>query len=63
MAVASYNNAFHTSIGMTSFEAHFGRTGALISDKVLNRKLPPETKYHNVSDYILALHENAKRID
>jgi hypothetical protein len=23
MAVASYNNAFHTNIGMTPFEAHF----------------------------------------
>jgi hypothetical protein len=63
MAVASYNNAFHTSIGMTPFEAHFGRPGSLISDIVLNHKLPAETRYHNVSDFTVALYENAKRID
>jgi hypothetical protein len=61
MAVSSYNNSFHTSIGMTPFEAYFCRPGYLISDIVLNN--PPDTAYRNVSDFTASLWENSQRVD
>ena len=36
MAISSYNNSFHSSIGMTPFEAHYGRPSTAVADIVLN---------------------------
>ena len=69
MAVSSYNNAFHTSIGMTPFEAHFGRPGYLVSDLILNNPLPASTSnflptsYRDVSEYTIELWNNSQRLN
>ena len=63
MAVSSYNNAFHTSIGMTPFEAHFGRPGYLVSDLILNYPLPASTSYRDVSEYTVELWNNSQRLN
>ena len=62
MAISSYNNSFHSSIGMTPFEAHYGRPSTVVADIVLNHPLPVETKYSNVNHYLLNLWDNAARI-
>ena len=62
MAISAYNNSYHSSIGMTPFEAHFGRPSVMIPDLVMNNPLPKETSYKNVSEYTLGLWENAQRI-
>jgi hypothetical protein len=58
----AYNTACHSSIGVTPFEAHFGRPAATVADVVLNNKLPHGTDPRRIHEFTLATFENAERI-
>ena len=62
MAISSYNNSHHSSIGLTPFEAHYGRPSVMIQDIVLNNPLTQGTRYTDVNEYVVGLWENASRI-
>lgn len=55
LAISSYNNTHHSSIGISPFEALFGRKPILISDVINNNQLPANTIIRNVSDFIINL--------
>jgi len=59
MATSAYNNVAHSSIGMTPFEANFGRPSVLVSDVLMNNQLPSSTKLKDVSYFVKALRLNA----
>jgi hypothetical protein len=62
MAVNAYNTSFHSSIGITPFEAHFGRPAVSVADVILNNQLPADTDPKRLSKFTLATVENAQRI-
>ena len=62
MAISAYNNSLHTSIGMTPFEAHFGRKSVLVADVVMNHQLPSTTRLNDISDFTFALRASASYI-
>ena len=62
LAVNSYNNTVHSSIGITPHEAMFNRPPVLLADIICNNKLPKETNASNVSDFTMAVYKNAIRV-
>ena len=62
MAISAYNNSYHSSIGMSPYEALFGRPAVLVSDVIMNNQLPSNTKLRDVSQFILALRNSADRV-
>ena len=63
MAISAYNNSFHSSIGMTPFEAQFGRKSILVADVIMNHQLPVATRLTDVADFTFALRESAAYIN
>ena len=63
MAISAYNSSFHSTIGMTPYEAHTGRPAVRIAEILLNNKLPSGTKMGNVADFIIKLRETAHKIN
>jgi hypothetical protein len=63
MAISAYNNSFHSSIGMTPFEAQFGRKSILVADVIMNHQLPAATRLKDVADFTFALRESAAYIN
>lgn len=55
LAISSYNNSIHSSIGISPFEALFGRKPVMVSDVINNSQLPANTLIRNVSDFIINL--------
>lgn len=62
MAISAYNNSYHSTIGVTPFEAMFGRPSIQVADVLLNNQLPASTKMSEVSNFIRALRLNADYI-
>ena len=62
LAVSAYNNTYHASIGMTPFDAHFGRPPTSVVDVILGNPLPAGTKYNDVNQYAVALWERSRTI-
>ena len=60
MSVSAYNNTLHGSIGMTPFEAHYGRPSTQVADVVMNNQLPRSTQYKDVNEYIVELRKTAE---
>ena len=60
MAINSYNTSYHSSIGLTPFELHFGRPSFTVADAVLNNKLPSDTDPRAIQEYTLNFHRNAE---
>jgi hypothetical protein len=52
LAISAYNNSYHSSIGMTPFEAHFCRPSVKLHDIILNNPLPSSTKPKDISEFI-----------
>ena len=59
LSISAYNNSYHSTLKMTPFEAMFGRPSVLVSDVLLNNKLPADTKLKDVSQFIKVLRLNA----
>ena len=59
LSISAYNNLYHSTLKMTPFEAMFGRPSVLVSDVLLNNKLPADTKLKDVSQFIKVLRLNA----
>ena len=62
MAINAYNTTVHSSIGLTPFEAHFGRPALTVADVVLNNRLPSSTKLSNISEFTVQTFERASQI-
>jgi hypothetical protein len=62
MAVSSINNSYHATLGMTPYEAHYGRPSSMVQDVILNTQLPVGTRYQDVSEFTMDLVKNAENI-
>jgi len=62
MAIAAYNSSVHSTIGISPFEAMFGRTPVLVADVIAKNKLPSNTRLSDVSEFVVRLKRNASRI-
>ena len=51
MALTAYNNNFHSTIGMSPYEAQFGRALVQISDVILSHQLPTDNEPRTVADH------------
>ena len=63
MSISAYNNSFHSSIGMTPYEAHFGRPSVMVSDVIMNSKLPSATGSSDISEFAAGVYASAYRIN
>ena len=62
MAISSINNSYHSTLGMTHYEAHYGRPSSMVQDVILNTQLPVGTKHSDVSEFTMDLVKNAEII-
>jgi hypothetical protein len=62
LAISAYNNSYHSSIGMTPFEAHFCRPSVKLHDIILNNPLPSSTKPKDIREFTLGLWNSAETI-
>ena len=62
MAMSAYNTSYHSSIGMTPYQAQFGRRPVLVADTILNNQLPEDTKLKDIAEFTKALQSSASRI-
>jgi hypothetical protein len=62
MTINAYNTSFHSSIGLTPFEAHFGRPAVTVADVILNNRLPAGTDPKRVNEFTVATFENAEHV-
>jgi hypothetical protein len=62
MAINAYNTSFHSSIGLTPFEAHFGRPAITVADVILNNRLPPTTNPSRIHEFTLNTFERAEQL-
>ena len=62
MAIAAYNNSYHSTIEMTPYEAQFGRQPVIVADIILKNQLPANTKIKDVSEFTIALRKSAENI-
>ena len=62
MAISSYSTAHHSSIGLTPYEAHFGRPAKTVADVVLNRRLPSMTDLRTISGFTVGMFDRAEQI-
>ena len=63
MVISAYNNSYHSTIGMTPYEAQFGRPSIQVSDVIMNNQLPIGTKVSDIAEFTLALRRAAARIN
>ena len=63
MALSAYNNNFHSTIGMSPYEAQFGRAPVQVSDVIMSHQLPADTEPRTVADFIVHLLQSAERIN
>jgi len=63
MAISSYNNSKHATIGMSPYEALFGRPPVLVADIILNNDLPPNTKVRDISEFVAGIKKNALKLN
>jgi hypothetical protein len=61
MAISSYNNSKHATIGMSPYEALFGRPP--VADIILNNDLPPNTKVRDISEFVAGIKKNALKLN
>ncbi len=63
LAINSYNSAFHSTIGMSPFEALFARPPVSAVDVILANKLDPSTKASCISEFVRQLRVKAVQIN
>jgi hypothetical protein len=63
MAISSYNNSKHATIGMSPYEALFCRPPVLVADIILNNDLPPNTKVRDISEFVAGIKKNALKFN
>jgi hypothetical protein len=62
MVINAYNTSLHSTIGVTPFEAHFGRPAATVADVILGNKLPASVDPRRLHEFTLQTYESAERI-
>ena len=62
LSISAYNNTYHSSIGMTPYEAVFGRKSVFVADVIMNNQLPSNTKLKDIADFTFALRRSADHV-
>ena len=62
LATQSYNTSFHSSIGMSPYEALYARKPVLVADVILDNQLPQGTSLRTISNYVIGLRIHAEYI-
>jgi hypothetical protein len=62
IAINAYNTSYHSSLGLTPFEAHFGRPAVTVADVILNNRLPVGTDPKRLHEFTLSTFERAEQI-
>jgi len=63
LVINAYNNYFHSTIGMTPYEALFGRPSVKVADVILNNQLPSGTVTNDISEFVLRLRRASENLN